>query len=100
MSIWTLPKQPAEIEAYTLDFATSRFKGSESGSSQVTSAVLMDDGTDATATVIDSSSMAAGVVTVVVKAGTHGKNYKLTTRVTTDAGNVYESDVMLKVREK
>ena len=100
MSTFHFPKQPSEKEVATLDFAADRFNGTEAYASDTTTSVLLSTGADSTSTVIDSTSESSGVISIVVKAGSDGENHKITCRVTTDEGNIYESEVMMKVRDK
>ena len=100
MSTFHFPKQPAEKFPISLDFGTSRFNGTEAYSSDSTTSILLSTGADSTSTVIDSTSESSDVITIVVKAGNDGENHKITCVVTTDEGNKYESEVMMKVRAK
>ncbi len=100
MSTFDFPKQPAEKEVTTLDFATDRFNGTEAYASDSTTSILLSTGADSTATVIDSTSESSGVISIVVKAGNDGENHKITCLVTSDEGNIYESEVTMKVRAK
>ncbi len=93
-------KQPAEIETLTEDFATERLQGGESVTAHTVVAIDCSDDSVVTSTIIDSDSESAGVVTFTVKAGTDGARYKITVEVTTDAGHVYEQDVMMDVKEQ
>ncbi len=99
MAVWTITKQPTETYPITVDYNTNRFNGTEAGASSSTVAILMSDGTTVTSTVIDSESHSAGVVTLQVKAGTAGEDYKLTVSVTTDESNVYLAEIIMKVRD-
>ena len=100
MTVFYFPKQPAEQEVISFDFATDRFNGTEAAASQVTTSINIGTGADSTAVVIDSSSQSAGVVSIVVKAGTDGDSHKITTLMTSDEGNIYEQDAVMEVRAK
>lgn len=99
MARFGFPKQPAELFPITVDF-TTRFNGTEAYASESTTAILLSTGVDTTSTVIDSTSESSGVITIVVKAGADGENHKITCVVTSDEGNIYEADVLMKVRAK
>ena len=92
-------KQPSEIETLTEDFATERLQGAETVSSHTVTAIKCSDETDATSDIIDSDSESAGVVTFTVKAGIDRESYKITVEVTTDAGHIYEQDVIMDVKD-
>ena len=98
MAVFYFTKQPDEQEVASFDFATDRFNGTEAAASQATSSINVETGDDSTAEIIDSSSQTAGVVTIVVKAGTDGDSHKITTLMTTDEANVYEQDAVMEVR--
>ena len=105
MARWSgeFEKQPAEAFLITVDFAKQCLRSGESIASQAVSASLISTGASATSTVIDATAEdeSAGVVTVGVKGGTSGLNYRITVRVTTDAtpAAVYEADIGMKVLE-
>jgi hypothetical protein len=98
MSTNHFPKQPAEKFAVSLDFGTNRFNGTEAYASESTTSVLLSTGVSSTTTVIDSTSESGDIITIIVKAGNAGENHKITCLVTTDEANIYESEVMMKVR--
>ena len=100
MAVFYFPKQPSEFFPITFDFATDRFNGTEAAASQATTSINIATGADSTAEVINSSSQSAGVVTIVMKAGTDGDSHKITTLMTTDENNVYEQDAVMEVRAK
>ena len=95
-------KQPGEEYNIEIEFVALRLESGESVVSTVVSAVLCRDDSDATADVIDSNSESGGVVTIRVKNGTDGERYGITARVTTDAAgaNIYEADVVMKVKNR
>ena len=100
MSTFVFYKQPAEKFAISLDFGTNRFNGTETYLSDSTTSVLLSTGATTTSTVIDSTSESGDVISVVVKAGSAGENHKITCQVTSDEGNIYESEVLMKVRDR
>lgn len=101
-------KQPFEEFDIAVDFASLRLESGESITVTTVTAVKCSDDTDATSDIIDSDSEAAGVVTIAVKNGVSvddnsefaPQRYKITTRVTTDAGSQYEHDVIMEVRQR
>jgi len=94
----TFTKQPSEEFTIAIDFTGRMATGETVASAVVTAADSA--GTDATATVIESSSVSTPSVLVRVKAGTDGANYKITIVATTATAEVYEADVTMRVREE
>lgn len=92
----TFTKQPSEIFSITMDFGKV-LAASETISTKVVTATL--SGADATSTVIDSSTISGSTVQVKVKAGTTGNSYKITIKITTSTGNVFEDEVTMTVTE-
>jgi hypothetical protein len=93
-------KQPSEKYNIDVDFAEDRLESGESISSTSVTAEKCSDETDATSDIIDNDSESGGVVTVRTKNGTDGERYRITIVVTTDATNIYESDVILAVIDR
>ena len=95
-------KQPHEIFSITIDFTDEL----DSGNVTAYSVQAWDsDGTDATATVTDGISEAAGVVTIGIKNGSDGETYTITSKVTSDTTTpsgtpyVFEADIKMKVKQ-
>lgn len=88
-------KQPSEKLSLSMDFTNSLV--SETIFSYTAKAYCDEE--EVTATVISTSSNTTTKVSVTVFAGTTGKDYKITIVVTTTAGNIYEEDITMKVRE-
>ena len=96
MSAFT--KQPSEIFTVSMDFSR-RLQNSETIASKVVSAIITTTLADATATVIDSSTINGTDIDVKVKAGTTGLAYKITITITTSTGNVFEDEITMTVTE-
>lgn len=94
----TIIKQPAETFSVTVDF-TPRMASGEALTSAVVTAIKMSDGSDASSSVITSSSVSTPNVSIRIKAGTAGEDYKVTVRATTTTTEVYEKDFLIQVRE-
>ena len=96
-------KQPAEAFNITVDFS-QRLASTESISSQTAIATKVSDSTVVTSTVIVSASVSAasGVVTVPVKAGTNGEDYRIRVRAVTNGtpAATHEADILMRVREE
>lgn len=89
-------KQPSERFPISANFSYDLEAGDTIASKAVT-AVSLPDNTDATATVIDNSSIASPAIIVIVKGGTSGTDYKITVVATTTLGYIYEKDIKMKV---
>ena len=87
-------KQPDEEYPIVVDFSAVLGDG-ETISTKTVTATLSD--VSATTTVIDSSSISGDTIILTVKGGTEN-NYKITVKITTSLGNVYEKDVLMNVR--
>ena len=99
-------KTPDEVEKVGIDFNNRLGTGDEviSGTEVITD----DAGVDVTATmmVVGSESISDedgdgtdDTITIKVKAGTHGENYKLMIQATTVNGEKKEEMIIVKVRE-
>lgn len=91
-------KQPSELFTIAIDFTDRMATGETLASAVVTAATVA--GVDATATVIVSSSVSSPNVLVRVQAGTDGVDYKITAVATTATAEVYEADVVMRVRSE
>lgn len=91
-------KQPNEKFTFSINFSNT-LDIDEIIDSYVVTAYLGD--IDMTSTVIDSTTVDAttDIIRVRVKGGTTGNKYKITTLVTTDVGDIYEKDILMKVCE-
>lgn len=92
-------KQPSEKIPVTMDF-TNTMDGTEAISTTSVKAYEYDSETDVSATLIGSSSTSGSTVISVVQAGTNQNKYKITFKITTDSGNIYEEDVFMRVIER
>jgi hypothetical protein len=100
--VGSFTKQPAEAFNVTVDF-NARLASGEGITSETVAATLVSTGATATSTVITSASVseAAGVVTIPVKAGTDGQDYRIKVTVVTDGAvpATHEADLLMRVRE-
>jgi len=94
----TLTKQPSEIFSFNMDFG-KMLASTETISTRTVTAVISGTSTDATSTVIDSSAISSSIIQVKVKAGATGTSYKITIKITTSTGNVFEDEVTMTVTE-
>ena len=90
-------KQPSEEFTIALDFSGDLDTGETLSSAVVTA--TDSAGTDVTATIVVSDAVSGDTWAVRVQAGTAGSDYKITVVVTTSTGQVYEHEVMMRVRE-
>ena len=94
-------KQPNEFKAFSVDFSPVLATGETLVLGNITVTVVQrDDDTNVTAAIFDTGSIveASNVVSFRVKAGTHGKVYKITVNTgLTSGGNKHEEDIVLLV---
>lgn len=87
----TFEKQPSEIQDYDVDYSPwLKALGDAAVSHQVT----VPAGITLVASTLEGSR-----VKVWLRDGTHGGNYKITTKVSTAAGRVKEAEIAIRVRE-
>jgi len=96
--LYNFKKQPWEVFRISHDFSTEMETGEALvlGSCTVTAVLDSDGTTSATATVIETSTVAvldSTKLTVVVKAGTDGVKYILTFRGYISATKKFEADI-------
>jgi len=99
MALQKFTKQIAETFPISIDFSENMATG-EVISSQVISAVD-NEGNVATGDVLsDPANDSAQACTVRVLAGTEALSpYKITCKATTDESNVWEKDILMKIKE-
>ncbi len=95
--IGSFTKQPSEVVTIGVDW-TDRL-----GEGEVLSAVTAD-ATDlasgaATPEVLQAYGLSGNTSYATVRDGTSGRTYKITLRVTTSTGQVYEADISMHVEE-
>ena len=93
MEIFT--KQIAEEYAITVNFSNVLDDG-ETISTKTVTAILHNK--VVTSAVVDSSFISGETVIIKIKDGTENY-YKITTKITTSNNNVYEKDILMKVRD-
>ena len=102
MQGYDFDKQPSEV--FPVEEMFHRILSDGETIVEGTSEVLAfdEDGTDVSASVIDSKSVPAEGTSLigVVKAGESGKLYTITFRATTSLGYVYESDRKMYIKER
>lgn len=91
-------KQPYETYIISMDF-TNVLESGDTLASQNLTAIRKSDATSATTTVITSSGIDGGKLSVLVKAGTNGETYQLTGKVITILSYQYQMDVLMQVVE-
>ncbi len=99
MIVGTLIKQPGETFPVTVDF-TAELVGAETVATATVTSRNVATGADSTATICSGAvSVVTPKVTQVVHAGTDGDRHYLTFKATTSAGNVYEHEVDMLIKE-
>jgi len=93
----TFTKQPSEQFQISISFLDS-LADNDTISSYTVYAYLSS--ADVTTTVIDSSYKATTAVLITVKGGTDNCNYRITTKITSVLGEIYEKDIQMEVREE
>lgn len=84
-------KQPAEVLDYDIDFG-DWFEGRND--TPLSYVVTADPGIE-----VDGSARTGNVIKVLLSGGTAGTRYKITTRLTTNAGLVKEAEFYVTVKE-
>lgn len=84
-------KQPADVQDFDISYVDWL---ADMADTAVSSVVTTDPGI-----VLDSHSLTNGVVKVWLSGGTSGVSYKVTATLTTTAGRVKQSEIVVKVRE-
>ena len=94
-----IKKQPAEIVTENVDFKNVIRSGEVASSVAV--AVFDNSLTNVTNSYISGTPTTSsnGFTQFVLQAGSHGDYRDVRVRLTTDAGNVYEEDLLLRVWE-
>ncbi len=96
MAIKTVTKQP--YDSFPVDIDVSDvLDGTKMPTACTSTAVIKDTSTDATATVILSSSYSSTEVQPWVQGGTSGTTYLVTVRFTLSTGERYETEFYLAV---
>ncbi len=94
-----LPKQTAEIWPWSVDFK-SELEASETITEAIFRAVKKSDGSDATTALRQANRTISGsIVAQELKAGTHGEDYWLELKITTNLGRTFEAERELIVRD-
>lgn len=101
MALQTFSKQPSERYKIAIEWSGKLPSGASLDSGSV-SAVDTSDDSDATSTVLASSTaeISGTQSRATVRAGTDGKTYKITFLVTLDDGSILEEDVNMRVEEQ
>jgi hypothetical protein len=95
-----LPKEPGERIPWSVDFKNVIVSPATISGTPVFKATDDADNSDVTGTLQQGTVVVAGtVVTVDVKAGTHGKNYTLELKATDSNGRIWEAEQQLIVRD-
>ena len=96
----TFEKQPAETNPIDLEWQ-GRLPPGKTLASVAASAKIVPAGTDATSTVLGTTSppVTGTKAAVTVKAGTTGVDYQITLKSTFNDGSLLEDEWLMKVRE-
>ena len=92
-------KQSSEEYTVAIDFDEVLDTDETITKKTITAIIHGSTGDDVTDSVILSSAIVSRTVTIKVKNGIDGKTYKITTIIETSADNIYEEDILMKVRE-
>lgn len=92
MRLGTITPQPNERLSYTVAYHEALDDGDEV--SEVLACTASPAGLTVTA-----AQITADRVRLLVSGGTHGVLYKITLRVATDAGEIFEDELMCRVKE-
>ncbi len=100
MIVGQVSKQPGELFPLTIDFSPELATG-ETVTSAVVTTRDATTGVDTSSTIKSGShTVASPKVTQKVTAGATGDRHILTIKATTSAGNVYEGEIELHIREE
>lgn len=92
MQSFPLPKDPDEVLDYQFDWSDVL----EDGETIIASNVFVAEGS----VVIDSQSLAGGLVTFWLSGGEIGERVVITNRITTNGGRTYDYSGRLRIRTK
>lgn len=92
----TLTKAPYEFFPIYLNFS-AELLGGETISSFTLTCVNTRNSLNTISSIVDSSEISGVKVKVMVKDGGIGEQHKVTAKISTDAGNIYEKDVLLLI---
>jgi len=91
-------KQPGEEYSVSIDF-DDVLTTNETITDKTVTAFISGKTDDISSSIISSSSIVDRTIVIKVKDGTDGKTYKITVVIETSANNIYEEDILMKVRE-
>jgi hypothetical protein len=89
VSVWI--KDPDAVLDYAVDWSAWL----TSAETIVSALVLADDGIT-----VDSDSYDGGIHTIWLSGGEVGRNYRITSRITTSQGRVDDRTMLIRVRER
>lgn len=92
----TLTKAPYEFFPIYLNFS-AELLGGETISSFTLTCVNTRNSLNTISSIVDSSEISGVKIKVMVKDGGIGEQHKVTAKISTDAGNIYEKDVLLLI---
>ena len=100
MILDTKEKQPAEYKDYPIDYTAwlAENAAGDTLASAVKTVTCLTDATD-TAMTVPNLVVSPTAVAPWVAGGTDGKKYKITVTVTTAAGRIDQSELIIKVKD-
>ncbi len=99
MIVGYVDKQPAETFPVSVDF-TNELVSPETVTGATVTSKRVSDGADTTATICNGApAVITPIVAQQIRAGADGETHILTFRPTTSAGNTYEHEVALTIKE-
>lgn len=92
-------KQPAEREAYAIEYEDDLARGDTIAPAPQIGVALQGSGTDTAPLSIDAVDVASTRVTVWISGGTVGLVYKISVTTGTVAGRILQDEFILKIKD-
>lgn len=99
MKLGKFVKQPAEREAYAIEYEDDLVAGDSIAADPVVLVEVLGGALDTTPLVIAPVTVTATRVTLWVQGGTNGVSYKITVTANTVSGRVLQDEVTLKIKD-
>lgn len=93
-------KNPSEKITIAIEFSGKLPSGASLSSGTVTAYDQTAGATDTSVLTSTTATISGTQSKVQVRAGTHGKNYKITFVNTLDTGDILEDEIIMQVRER
>jgi hypothetical protein len=89
-------KQPDEIIPISMDF--QYLLNNTETISTLSVKTYDESNVDTSSTMVSNAAIDNEICKATIQNGTDGARYKITFKITTDEGNVYEEDVLMKIK--